>query len=70
MGDLSWEAILCAAAPVVFVVAVLARSVRRAIRRRGAPSAPLNPTDAHVQAFDAGRPPVQPERWNRGGPLG
>jgi hypothetical protein len=63
VGDLSWEAILCAAIPFAIVVAILVRAVRRAIRRRGAPTAPLNTKDSHIEAFDLGRQPVDPDRW-------
>ena len=60
MGDLSWEAIACAAIPVIFVAALLVRAVARAIRRRGLPTSPLNTKDSHVEAYEAGRPPVDP----------
>lgn len=64
MGDLSWEAILCAAVPVAFIAWVLVRAIVRKVRRRGLPaSGPTAAKDAHVDAFEKGRPPVDPDQW-------
>jgi hypothetical protein len=67
MGDLGWDAILCALIPVAVIVAVVVRAVVRSQARRAEERSAQPAKDGHVQAYDLGRPPVDPTRYSRGG---
>lgn len=69
MGDLGWDAILCTLIPVAVIVSVVIRSVVRNRRRRADERVTQPGTDEHVQAYDLGRPPVDPSRWQPPSPL-